>query len=256
MNLGLGLGLTHQRPGGGGSPSLSAQVEAMLAGTTGFALDPSDLTTMWQDSAKTTPVTAGGQTVGALRTKWGAAQFDFIQASGPACPLFDGTRYLTFDGIDDRLQTGGAVPVLKNASGYYLAVRQSGIASSIMNSARMTVQGSLGRLRAIVKRLDADGTTSWTGVNNTIMGGATVAFALDLAVDGAAAIYRENVFIETVGPLAGPFANSSNTDLTLITLLNNGGGAYSAGSIGRMVVLPFVPSADQRATIQDWLMEV
>lgn len=245
----------RRRRAGSPTPSLSDQVQAILAGTTGFALDPSDKATMWQDSGKTTPVVNAADPVGAITSKWGLAQFDFLQATSAARPAFDGTRYMTFDGVDDRMQASAA-PVLKNAPGYYLAARQSGIVSTLMNSSRLSVQSLSGRLRSIVRRLDADSTTTLTGVNNTIMTGATVAFAQDLAVDGAASIYRENVFIETVGPLAGPFANSSNTDIAVITLLNNGGGAYSAGSIGRMVVLPFVPSADQRTTIQDWLMEV
>ena len=37
----------RRRRAGSAAPSLSAQVQAILAGTTGFALDPSDLTTMW-----------------------------------------------------------------------------------------------------------------------------------------------------------------------------------------------------------------
>jgi len=42
------------------APDLDAEVEAFLSGSTGFALDPSDLAVLFQDAAGTTPVTTGG----------------------------------------------------------------------------------------------------------------------------------------------------------------------------------------------------
>jgi hypothetical protein len=58
VNLGLNLGLGAQLLGGGFSP-----LTLFAAGEQGYWLDPSDFSTMFQDAAGTTPVTAVGQSV-------------------------------------------------------------------------------------------------------------------------------------------------------------------------------------------------
>ena len=63
LSLSLGLGLGAYRSGGFSPRSLFA------AGEPGAWYDPSDLSTMFQDTAGTTPVTATGQTVGLLLDK-------------------------------------------------------------------------------------------------------------------------------------------------------------------------------------------
>lgn len=65
MQLGLGLGLT--RTGGGSS---LAQL-LFSANEPGFTFEPWDITTLYQDRAGTTPVTAAGQSVGYRRDKSG-----------------------------------------------------------------------------------------------------------------------------------------------------------------------------------------
>jgi hypothetical protein len=65
MQLGLGLSLTNLR-GGGFSPAL-----LFAAGEQGAWYDPSDITTLFQDDAGTTPVTAPGQSVGLMLDKSG-----------------------------------------------------------------------------------------------------------------------------------------------------------------------------------------
>ena len=69
--------------------------------------DPSDLTTMFQDIAGTTPVTADGQTVGKILDKSGNDNHA-VAPSDAARPLYktDGTyHWLQFDGVDDYVQT-------------------------------------------------------------------------------------------------------------------------------------------------------
>ena len=56
----------------GGTADPDAVIEALFAsGEQGAWYDPSDLSTMFQDSAGTTPVTADGQPVGLIRDKSG-----------------------------------------------------------------------------------------------------------------------------------------------------------------------------------------
>jgi hypothetical protein len=63
MQLGLGLSLTNLR-GGGFSPAV-----LFAAGEQGAWYDPSDITTLFQDNAGTTPVTAAGQSVAIMLDK-------------------------------------------------------------------------------------------------------------------------------------------------------------------------------------------
>jgi len=77
-------------------------------GEQGAWFDPTDLNTLFQDAAGTTPVTAIGQPVGLIRDKSGNNNHA-SQAVAKARPVLqqdDGGRfYLAFDGVDDFLAT-------------------------------------------------------------------------------------------------------------------------------------------------------
>lgn len=77
--------------------------------TQGVWYDPSDFSTMFQDSAGTTPVTAVEQPVGKILDKSGRGNHA-IQATSTKRPILRqdafGKYYLAFDGIDDALSTG------------------------------------------------------------------------------------------------------------------------------------------------------
>lgn len=76
-------------------------------GEQGAWFDPSDLGTMFQDSAGTTPVTADGQPVGLILDKSGRNNHA-SQATAAKRPLYktDGTlHWLQFDVVDDGLAT-------------------------------------------------------------------------------------------------------------------------------------------------------
>ena len=90
----------------GGSVPFSP-LDLFAAGEQGAWYDPSDLSTMFQDAAGTTPVTADGQPVGLILDKSGRGNHA-SQATAAARPLYktDGTyRWLQFDGVDDSLIT-------------------------------------------------------------------------------------------------------------------------------------------------------
>lgn len=75
----------------------------------GFAYDPNDLSTMFQDAAGTTPVTGAGQSVGLILDKSGRGNHasQTVSASRPILQrnATTGAYYLAFDGADDFLQT-------------------------------------------------------------------------------------------------------------------------------------------------------
>ena len=94
----------------GGQQSFSQLIKKLFANNEqGFFYDPNDLSTMFQDSAGTVPVTGVGQPVGLIRDKSGRNNHAFQTASASRPILrknaVTGANYLEFDGSDDFLRT-------------------------------------------------------------------------------------------------------------------------------------------------------
>lgn len=106
--LGLGLGIWLPAMGGGFSPAT-----LFAASEPGVWLDPSDLSTLFQDTAGTTPVTAAGQSVGRILDKSGRGNHA-TQSTAASRPIYqvdaNGLGYLLFDGVDDFLITPTITP--------------------------------------------------------------------------------------------------------------------------------------------------
>jgi hypothetical protein len=80
-------------------------------GIAGAWYDPSDLSTLFQDSAGTTPVTTAGQPVGLMLDKSGNANHA-TQATAAARPTYqtdDVLHWLEFDGVDDTMAAASGV---------------------------------------------------------------------------------------------------------------------------------------------------
>ena len=95
---------------GTAAKGLTALIRKMFHnGAQGFAYDPNDLTTLYQDAAGTIPVTAEGQPVGLMKDKSGRNNhaFQTVSASRPILQrnATTGAYYLAFDGSDDFLMT-------------------------------------------------------------------------------------------------------------------------------------------------------
>ena len=111
---------------GGGAPSLASQVAALFAASEqGLWLDPSDMSTMFQDSAGSTPVTAVGQPVGKILDKSGRGNHA-TQATATARPVLqqdgNGKYYLAFDGVDDSMATS-TFPIVGLSGDVFIGVR-------------------------------------------------------------------------------------------------------------------------------------
>lgn len=257
--------------GGGAPPTLSEQMAALLLGTNGIALDPTDNATMWLEDTKTTQLTGDGQTVGCIRSKWGTTQYDFVQSDPTARPLRTGGKFITPDAVNDFLTLDSAFAALQNAPGYFIASRineavaESGIdglfrisSGTVATSQRVDVVTATGRMRTRVRRLDADAVTDNFGTTGGFWDATalTIAFSLDL-ISGAAIKIRNNVDIDTYTHAgSGNSENTASLRVRLFSSLANTAAAFSAKPIGRSVILPFVPSAGQRSTIEAWLTEV
>ncbi len=95
--LGIGFGLTTIR-----YPGIDRRV-ASLSPTAWY--DPSDLSTLWQDTGKTTAVTAADDPVRVVEDISGNGN-DLVAPSDAARPLYKtagGLRWLEFDGTDDAM---------------------------------------------------------------------------------------------------------------------------------------------------------
>ena len=96
-------------------------------GTEGAWYDPSDLSTLFQDSAGTTPVTASGQPVGLMLDKSGNGNHA-IQAISAKRPIYtegSGLAWLAFDGVDDAMG-GPGLGVTSSALTTLYSATQSG----------------------------------------------------------------------------------------------------------------------------------
>ena len=95
----------------GGSRSGFSPASLFAGSIAGAWYDPSDIDTLFQDSAGTTPVTTSGQPVGLMLDKSGRANHA-TQATAAARPTYQtGPARATLDKVDDRLSvtvpTGG-----------------------------------------------------------------------------------------------------------------------------------------------------
>ena len=95
---------------GSSSQNLTQLIKSLFANQEqGFAYDPNDLTTLYQDAAGTIPVTAMGQPVGLIKDKSGRNNhaYQTVSASRPILQrnATTGAYYLAFDGTDDYLVT-------------------------------------------------------------------------------------------------------------------------------------------------------
>ena len=90
--------------------TLNQLIKSLFANNeVGFAYDPNDLTTLYQDAAGTIPVTAAGQPVGLVLDKSGRNNHAF-QSDSASRPILrqnsvTGAYYLEFDGSDDFFVT-------------------------------------------------------------------------------------------------------------------------------------------------------
>lgn len=110
------------------------------ASEVGVWYDPSDFSTMFQDSAGTTPVTAVGDPVGKILDKSGNGKHA-TQATAASRPILrnDGTNYyLEFDGVDNSLATAAidfsATDKITHHAGWTQSTASFGVVTELSNN--------------------------------------------------------------------------------------------------------------------------
>ncbi len=210
----------------------------------GVWYDPSDASTLWQDSARTTPVTAHGDPVGCIDDKSGNGKHA-IQATAAARPLYqaDATgKYLLFDGVDDRLTS--AALTLPQPFERYSALRQITWTASdrIFNEASGT-NGILYQANATPQILLFGGAGAASNSNAAV--GAN--FVARERWDGASSQLQVNNTTATTG-------NPGATGLTLGVSIGGSGSGGNCGNIRCYGMLTRAPlTAAEQASMKDYM---
>lgn len=169
--------------------SLFAQAEP------GAWYDPSNLTTLFQDSAGTTPVTSAGQTVGLMLDKSGRGNHA-TQATLAQRPTYQidstGRPYLSFDGVDDGMVTGTITPGTNKVQVFSGVRKLSDALRGVVAEMSATIAGNAGVFTLI--------TSSSSGPNYTFSSKGTV------QTDNIGSTYAAPItnVVSALGDISGP----------------------------------------------------
>lgn len=229
------------RRGGGWTPAA-----LFTAGQQGFWLDPSDFTTMFQDSAGTTPVTAVGQPVGKILDKSGRANH-FAQGTTASRPILQqdvsGFYCLAFDGVDDFLSSV-SVASIGAATTHSSAIRWAGASSTgnVFCNSGATPQLSGVTLGPIYRMFAA--TTLSGGVTDTNNHVFTAQFV------GASSA----LVVDKVGVAAGAAGSNGMTGTTVRVGCDGAGSSqFFNGRFYGGVIADYVLTTPQRTTLETYL---
>jgi len=144
-SLSLGLSLRGQLSNAVFNPK-----KLFTASEVGVWFDISDTSTLFQDSAGTTPITATGQPVGKILDKSGN-NLHATQATATQRPTYQidgsGKAYLSFDGVDDNMVTGTITPATNKAQVFAGARKLSDTVIQVLyETSTTTTTGTLSSL--------------------------------------------------------------------------------------------------------------
>lgn len=232
----------------------------------GAWFDPSDKTTLWQDSAGTVPVTTDGQPVGRIRdlSGNGCHAIQTVSAARPVWRTAGGLSWIEFDGVDDCLIAstvnlgatselglfGGVRKLAGNNNGPVVELTSSfgnlGAFALIANDGSLANWGLKARPSASTSyRLTSSGfaeTAVITGLWNFTVGSANLSDQLTVRRNGVPAAASGG------GSAAGPFANAP-----LFIGRRNGTSLPWAGNLYGMLVVGRGVDAQEVAQAERWL---
>lgn len=134
-----------------------------FASEPGVWYDPSDLSTLFQDSAGTVPVTAVEQPVGLILDKSGRGNHAF-QATATSRPVLQqdasGRYYLSFDGVDDWMLTNSIYFTATDKMTVFAGVRKLSTERGIILELN---DGTVGSNRTVT--LNAGATSTYIGAS-------------------------------------------------------------------------------------------
>jgi hypothetical protein len=251
-------------------PTLDQRVKAIIGSTKGFALDPFDFSTLFANSDGTGAISAVGQTVGKMLSKWGSVPVSLSQSVAASRPLTN-AEGLLFDGVSDHLN--GDAPFtsfyanlpalffcqrLKLASIPAASVYVNSWARSASNIARHTTAvGTTGQLTVGFNRVDSGNLQSVVSPNpisvSTLI---TTSFVADFAGTSGSKLWINGSLVDT-DPNPPPPGANSEASISRRGRIGAGPGSTAIefwnGVLGKAVFLPFIPSDADRTTIEAWV---
>lgn len=262
------LNLPHYRAllGGAFTPA-----SLFTAGEQGVWYDPSDLTTMFQDAAGTTPVSAVNDPVGKILDKSGNGNHA-TQSTTTSRPLLkqdaNGRFYLSFDGVDDYLDfTALAISNQTICFGFAPTSSITAATSTQTITANKTGDGSfilLGSATGTITNERVSWLRSLTG--GYINGGGetsedfsatpyTMMFTFDTTPSTS---YSRNGVTKTLTATSGAFGNGAFTATTYPTnyarlAATAGLTAYFAGSMYGFVIRGAASSRSQILALEAYM---
>lgn len=258
-------------PGGGvvgaPNPSLGEQVQAILAGTLGFAIDATDRSTLFQDTAGTIPATTNGDPVARINTKWGTTAHNFTNATPAQQPAVSADGVLA-DGVDDILiGSASLLSVTNNIPGIFCTYHYKHVAfggtrymlsfsTEATNAVRASFYTGVGVAATQGRRLTADALTNVSTASLITAGVfATVSGQLDYA--GTGEIYaRVDGSAPATATIAGTPGNTGAVNSARVRLFASlGASAYINAHLHRLVCIPRIVSNVERAILEAWVAE-
>lgn len=233
------------------------------SGEVGAWYDPSDLATVWQDSARTTPG-AVDQPVGALDDKSGNGNH-LVQATAGLRPILRRSGALTYierDGVDDVLATAAGFTL---QAGWTLAAAAS-FASGVDTSTRglLTLNSSttdyfiLGFRQSITEARSAmRGANGVPAVALTTATGGTASYPAATAAVLVSRFQALSHDIRVDGTTLDTEVSTWNAQSIAGAALRFGGTAAEpiAANLYAAVALKRIPSAAELASLESWLAE-
>jgi hypothetical protein len=239
-------------------------LELFQEGELGVWYDPSDLSTMYQDSAGTIPVVSDGDPVGRVEDKSGNGNHatQTVSTSRPVYRTNGSTHWLEFDGVDDYLDISDKT-VFKNASEGLISLGVLPEASNTATSAIISfTNGTTGTSRFSLfssvntnnlitlggRRLDED---SFSSIDTAQPGGSVVVTSV---VDWA----NSDLFLRVNGVLSSSdtnFQTEGNTSDTssIAAEIGSSSGNYGAISTYNIVVIKDTINTFQRDNLETFL---
>jgi hypothetical protein len=257
MRLGLGLGLLC-----GGHGALWTPAKLFAGGEAGAWYDPSDLSTVWQDSARTTPG-AVDSPVGAIDDKSGNGNH-MTQATANARPILrqsGSLYYLERDGSNDELFTGADFTLqagwMLSAAASYVAGADTAtrgivsLAASSTNYLLLGLRQSIEEGRSALRGASASpavsvttataGSNSYPSASPAVIVSRFQALSHDIRVDGVTGDTEVTTWDDqTVASARFGFRDA-------------GGGSPIAANLYAAVALQRVPTAAELDKLEAWL---
>jgi hypothetical protein len=251
MMIGMGLSLGSMMSSGGFSPA------ALFAGgTEGAWYDPSDLSTLFQDSAGTTPVTASGQPVGLMLDKSGNGNHatQAISAQRPTYTEGGGLSWLAFNGLDDAMVTT-LEATLGNGSRFIgvgaLTEAQVGAISHIVHSGTSRMTGKTFGLCSRINGVNNLGNHYWSTQFNSGFSGIG-ADVYSVNKDGSTETYSR---ASTSDSAVNTRVSDTGTGVYYLFSIVNGTSEYGRGKMYGTVIADKALSASELALIKAYLAE-